>query len=146
MRLQGPVDMLDELFGHMLAALRFGASQAACQAALEISFQLHPQPLVSFALACHNMRSALLHLLQLSKMLTHASALAEGFIVLVQADLKEVTRILAGAVRKVRSNFPEGLPPLPAVDVDLASLLIPEPPRPLSLDAAGRIREGSESP
>ena len=44
--LQGPVDMLDELFGHMLAALRFGASQAACQAVLEVAFQLHPCPQV----------------------------------------------------------------------------------------------------
>ena len=45
--LQGTADMLDELFGHMLAALRFGASQAACSTALDIAFDLHPsQPQV----------------------------------------------------------------------------------------------------
>lgn len=38
--------MLDELFGHMLAALRFGASQACCQAVLDIAFQLQPHPQV----------------------------------------------------------------------------------------------------
>ena len=45
--MQGTADMLDELFGHMLAALRFGASQAACSTALDIAFELHPsQPQV----------------------------------------------------------------------------------------------------
>ena len=45
--MQGTADMLDELFGHMLAALRFGASQAACSSALDIAFELHPsQPQV----------------------------------------------------------------------------------------------------
>ena len=46
LRVQGPADMLDELFGHMLAALRFGASPAACQSVLELAFQLHPSPQV----------------------------------------------------------------------------------------------------
>lgn len=34
--------MHDELFGHCLAALRFGLSQEACAAAVNIAFELGP--------------------------------------------------------------------------------------------------------
>ena len=39
---QGPADMHDELFGHCLAALRFGVSHEACKAAIGIAFELNP--------------------------------------------------------------------------------------------------------
>ena len=39
---QGPADMHDELFGHCLAALRFGVTHEACKAAISIAFQLDP--------------------------------------------------------------------------------------------------------
>lgn len=31
--------MHDEMFGHLLAAMRFGADEAACRAAIEIAFR-----------------------------------------------------------------------------------------------------------
>lgn len=31
--------MHDEMFGHLLAAMRFGADEASCRAAIEIAFR-----------------------------------------------------------------------------------------------------------
>ena len=38
--MQATADMHDELFGHCLAALRFGASQQACESAIRVAFEL----------------------------------------------------------------------------------------------------------
>ncbi|CAL8463741.1 g3275 [Coccomyxa elongata] len=35
-------NMHDEMFGHLLAAMRFGADEAACRAAIEIAFRASP--------------------------------------------------------------------------------------------------------
>lgn len=36
--------MHEELFGHLLAAMRFGADEAACQAAIEVAFRWSSRP------------------------------------------------------------------------------------------------------
>ena len=36
---QSEADMHTELFGHLLAAMRFGADEAACRAAIDIAFR-----------------------------------------------------------------------------------------------------------
>ena len=58
-----------------------------------------------------------------------------------QADIKQVKKVLAGAMRTVQKNFPGGLPPLPAVTIpDPASIKVPTVPEKVELDAAGRHR------
>ena len=36
---QAEANMHDEMFGHLLAAMRFGADEAACLAAIEVAFR-----------------------------------------------------------------------------------------------------------
>ena len=38
-RAQAEANMHDEMFGHLLAAMRFGADKAACLAAIQIAFE-----------------------------------------------------------------------------------------------------------
>ena len=65
----------------------------------------------------------------------------------VQALQQRSVKILAGAVRKVRSNFPEGLPPMPEVSIpDPGSVRVPSPPPPLPLNAAGELEQQAASP
>lgn len=56
----------------------------------------------------------------------------------MQALHQRSLKILAGAVRKVRNNFPNGLPPRPEVNLpDASSVRIPETPASLNLNEAG---------
>ena len=55
-----------------------------------------------------------------------------------QALQQRAVKILAGAMRKVKGNFPQGLPPLPRVAIpDAASVRRPRPPPLVTLTAAG---------
>ncbi|KAK9808538.1 hypothetical protein WJX73_006328 [Symbiochloris irregularis] len=98
----GTADMHDELFGHCLAALRFGVPQAACEYTIRTAFQMDPSK--------------------------------------PEALQRRAVKILAGASRKVKQNFPDGLPPLPSVTIpDPESVRRSSPPPEANLDGAGHL-------
>lgn len=59
---------------------------------------------------------------------------------ILQALERRAVKILAGASRKVKQNFPDGLPALPSVTIpDPDSVRQPLTPAELDLDAAGHL-------
>lgn len=46
--------MHDEMFGHLLAAMRFGADEAACRAAIDVAFRCAQQVTLTLARTCRD--------------------------------------------------------------------------------------------
>jgi hypothetical protein len=46
--MQSEANMHDEMYGHLLAAMRFGADEASCRAAIDIAFRCPASALICF--------------------------------------------------------------------------------------------------